>query len=777
MEQLFKKLFGRKDVPTKDGKDELTEKVDGTRWVKKFVLELSNMEGVPTYILTHQLSIGSEIGNIVVADPSLSPRHCTFKLQENVVSVLDHGSVTGTQVNGKRIQPGRDIILEETDVVMVGDLEVKIHSASEVVEEEPEPIKVVTVAVKEIGEEKNKGKEQVSFFKKIFQRNKKTSKEGSDHSKKNQTKKNQDGKKTSIPFSVQTTHATNSLVRIIAVGCDSLIAYSLFIILSPFNEFKAFVAEVPIMLGELLGIDWAGLWSVLTSEQPFLAEVLNDIHNLFTVTLNVGPLILLFILVRLLSTLLLGVSISEAALGVRSQGNMIWKRLGGFLRVLIGVITGPLIIFDISSIVSRRTFKEFMTFTHTYLSSKFLAILGVLLYLPLVISAALLSPLIQGMELPEPILVNSKLEKRVRLVEKNNEQQIIKNEESSKFLKVRINYDPNAVSIIPLFKFTEQKKKISYRTSIDFYIRDLQREVEVELFKTFDLRELIGIGLKGNFFLYDKFPALYNFVYSTDSLNPAFKSKNDDKANQKFADQFVTFTKLCFELSPENAFEYMESYTPFLKSLMDYRSSFLELIEFKEFSEIQFFKIGNAYFLKISYLRQKPFDLILPLIMGEGRLIKAEFDKKEKLGNVKNSLYKFALSETDWFDYKKESTNEEVLGSLQVLDFFSSLDLKKQILTDNKAKALYGYYFEKSAEVLKKSDPIEMKLWEKSLKSIFLIMEKMKENYNKEKSKIASDPGAVDPEAQEEDSRLRLFQNFQELKEAFENNNREYFSI
>ncbi len=772
MEQLFKKLFGRKDVPTKDGKDELTEKVDNTRWVKKFVLELSNMEGVPTYILTHQLSIGSEVGNIVVSDPSLSPRHCTFVLQENVVSVMDHGSVTGTLVNGKRIQPGRNIILEETDITMVGDLEVKIHSASEVVEDEvPEVKKVLNLPVKEVDRQESKEKEQVSFLKKFFGKKKQDL-------KKTQEKKKQENRKANAPFSVQSTHATNSLVRIIAVACDSLIAYSLFIILSPFNEFQAFVAEVPVMLSELLGIDWDGLWSVLIAEQPFLGEILKDLHGLFTGTINIWPFILLFIIIRLLSTLLLGVSISEAALGVRSQGNMIWKRLGGGVRVLLGVITGPFIIFDVPSIVSRRTFKEFMTFTNTYLSSKFLAILGVLLYLPLVITAALLSPLIQGFELPEPILINSKLERRVKLVENKDEaQQVIKVEESSNFLKVRLQYDPNAVSMIPLFKFTEKKKKITYRPSIDFYLKDLQRNVEVELLKTFDLRELIGIGLKGNFFLYDKFPALYNFVYSTESLNPAFKSKNDAKANQKFADQFVDFTKLCFELSSDNAFDIMQTYTPFLKSLMDYRSSFLELIEFKEFSEIQFFKIGNAYFLRISYARQKPFDLILPLIMSEGRLVKAEFDKKEKLNNLKNSFYKFILNESDWLDYKKAPANEELLNSFQVLDYFSSLDLKKQVVTDNKAKALYGYYFERSAEILKKGDTLEMELWKKSLKSIFLIMEKMKENYNKEKSKIPIDANANNSEVPVDDSRLRLFQNFQELKEAFENNNREYFSI
>ncbi|MBA2405261.1 MAG: hypothetical protein H0V66_10860, partial [Bdellovibrionales bacterium] len=75
---MFKKLFGRKETPTIEGKSGSSAKVDGVRWVKKFVLELANMEGSPGYSLTHQLTVGSEVGNIVIADPSVSPRHCTF---------------------------------------------------------------------------------------------------------------------------------------------------------------------------------------------------------------------------------------------------------------------------------------------------------------------------------------------------------------------------------------------------------------------------------------------------------------------------------------------------------------------------------------------------------------------------------------------------------------------------------------------------------------------------------------------------------------------------
>jgi hypothetical protein len=103
-------------------------------------------------------------------------------------------------------------------------------------------------------------------------------------------------------------------------------------------------------------------------------------------------------------------------------------------------------------------------------------------------------------------------------------------------------------------------------------------------------------------------------------------------------------------------------------------------------------------------------------------------------------------------------------------------------MNEAKAQALYGYYFEKTAEVLKRSDLVENEMWKKSLESIFMIVEKMKENIKvkdvpKEAPPVNEEGAPVVTEVPEEDSRLKLFQKFSELKEAFETNNKNYFQI
>jgi pSer/pThr/pTyr-binding forkhead associated (FHA) protein len=823
---VFKKLFGRKQAPTIDGKLASSSKVDGVTWVKKFILELSNMEGSPTYNLTHQLTVGSEVGNIVIADPSVSPRHCTFILQEEVVSVLDHGSVAGTFINGQKIPPGRYIILEETDNIRVGDLEVQVHVKTDSVkeeieeavpeqaeEEEPEKAEEEDMEEKPVPET-NAKESKPSFFKKWFKSKSKDKKEddssGLYRKEHKREFKKEDRKPKSVALSGNSPYATNSLVRVFAVLCDILVAYALYIVLIPFDEFRQFSNDVPAMLGSLLDVDWNALWAALNEDYAFLGELLKDIYTLSAVTFHLGPLIFLFILVRLITTLLFGVTISEAFLGVRSHGNAAWKRIGGVLRVLIGIVTGPLIIFDIPAIVSRRTFKEFMTFTHTYVISKFLTILGIILYLPLLVAIALLAPLIQGLELPEPIAVSDVLERRIKVVQPTDTTvEIVKTKDYSEFFNLELAFDGQNISLVPFFKFTEIKKKINYNPAIIIYHKDLQRSVRMEVFKTFDLKELLAIGIRGDFFLEGKFPLLNEFVHSEGFKKSVFKTKNDENENTKFANEVVSFTKVAFELSAENAFDQMQAYTPYLKGFLDYKASLLQLIEFKKFDQVDFIKLGNAYFLRISYKTMKPFDLLVPLIRREGRILKVEFDKKENLGVLRNKFYKFTLEEANWFPTHDIQAEGEALLPLQVIDFFSKLDIKGDKVSSDKAQALYGYYYENSANVLKRDDSVEYEIWKKSVDAIFAIMQNMKESIpaaavvesvepvvepvpevveeekkadkkSKNNAKIEEiKPVEVTPPPVEVpvDPRMKLFQNFQDLKDAVENKNKEYFGV
>lgn len=748
---MFGKLFKRKSVPSNGGKSGPSD-IEKQQYVKVFELELSNMEDTPMYALKHQLSVGSEIGNIVISDPSVSPRHATFILQQEVVSVIDHGSVAGTLINGQKIEPGKYVILEETDVINIGDLEIRLKVGTEVA-----PVEEIPEAPEEEKEPEEEPVKTVPPAKTVQQKKDKIAFNAREHLNKN-------AKKKKAPIALTSVYSANSLVRVLAVGCDLLLSYCILEIFLPFDEFKHFLEFIPSFIANLIDVDWSALWAALMHDYAFVGEMLQEGYQLFSSTFQFLPLLLTFVLIRLVTTLFLGVSLSEFALGVRATGNGIWARIGGVIRVLVGVITWPFVIFDIPSIVSRRTLKEFITFTNITVPSKFVAILGVIIYIPLLLAFVIVSPLLQGLEPPEPIIVNDRIDQRVKVKVADTagtETETPKITDHSDALKLELTYDPKDLSIMPNFKFQGMKNKLTVKNSLLFFQKDSQRTVELEIFKTFDFKQLLGIGMKNNVLLFDKFPTIHNYVYEAVDSNPSFKTVANPKAEATFANEFIQFTKTAFSLGPENALDIMQEETFLIKGLVDYKASFLGLIEYKDFDQIGFIKLGNIIFMKIGFNKQKPFDLIIPLIRGEGRIYKVSYDKKENYGAIASKFYKFDLEKSNWMP-AVTPRNGEVMTALEAFDFLNSDNFKTKIFQPEKAQAFYAYYFEASTAIVNGKDAVEIEIWKSKVKSLVKLIEA-----------VPSKPVGEG----EEDPKTKVLQNFRDLSDALENNNLEYLGI
>lgn len=782
---MLGKLFKRKSVPENDGEKQETElpagEVKKFNYVKVFGLELSNMEETPVYTLKSQLSVGSEIGDIIISDPSVSPRHATFILQQDVSSVIDHGSVAGTYINGKKIPVGKYIILEESDVISVGDLEVRLRVSteaqpmtenlddldSEEMAEDEILEEVVELEDEEVPELPDLPEVPEEEIEEDIEEDAEEDVEKEDNGDEEDSSEIDEQEETPSRLAKSELRSANSLVRLVAVVSDVLFSYSILVILSPFDEFRSFLESIQELLRGLFPVDWDILVSTLKEENGFLGTLFVDAYNFLSSTFNVGPLLFMFILVRFISTLIFGVSVSELLLSMRSRGNVIWARIGGALRVLVGAITGPFLVFDAPAIISRRTFKEVLTFTHLYTSSRMMAILGSFIIVPLMIMLALFSPLFEGLEPPSPVGINDRVDQRVKVKAADNEEtseeydQVIASDQSS-VLGLKLNYNSSELSLIPGFRFQGVKSKMTVRPGLVFYQRDTQRQLELEVFKTFDLRQLLGMAMKGNIPLHTKYPQLYNFVYESPESNPAFKKQNDLSSNMAFSNEFIEFTKVAFSLSLENAVDLMQSETFLIKGLIDYKASFLGLIEYKDFDDIKFIKVGNAFVMRISYQKQKPFELLIPLIKGEGKIYKLSLGRRENAESIINKFFKYNLEKADWFSEESRSIGE-TMSALEVFDFFFSADLKKELNNETKAQRLYAYYFETSAAFLKKKDPVELDIWKVKTKALLKLIEEISPDLPE-----GDDSGNVVN---------KLEQNFTDLMDALENNNLEYFGI
>lgn len=760
--------------------------MDGQQWVKTYDVILSNMEGSPSYPLSHQLTIGSEIGNIIINDPSVSPRHATVLLQEEVISIMDHGSVSGTFVNGTKIPAGKFIILEDTDSVSVGDLEVKIGVKTKAVEDTgrtpPKHDQLDDEEAKEFDEEDDESEDEVEEETEEEEDEEELEAEPEKELTVTKTRGYMQGpaqgkslaataaaakskKKWKVKFSLPSYDAANGLIRVMALSADLLLSYIILVIFIPFDDFRNFLNFIPEAISELIDFKWENIWLIATEEAGQVTDVLKEIYTIANEMVPVLHLVLVFFLLRLITTLLFGVSISEFMFGIRANFNRIWARIGGMLRVILGMFTWPFLIFDLPSLASKRTFKEFITFTNTYVGSRVTLFFGIVFYMPMLIVLLLVSPMILGLELVEPIPFTATVSQRVKPKAPVEEGAVVveKSKVGGKYMGMTLSFDPAKISLIPTFKFKGDKSKLNMNAGLSVVNRETDREVLMELYKTFDFKQLLKLGMSGNYFLHEKYQKVYNYAYSAENTDRFFKAAENVKAEEAFGSEVVQFTEMSFGLGIETLPDFIMAQTPLIKSVVDYRTSLMSLFEYKDFTDISVIKLGKILCLRVTYDKQKPFDLVMPLMRGEGRIYKISYDKKEALQQVRNDFYKFSLDDLVW-GVPEQAEKVEAFNALQVIDLFTT-DIQKGTISTEKGQSLYGFFYEKSADVLKNGKPLEYDHWKAAVQNVINVIPHLKTET------------PVDGTAPAEDVKAKLKSNFSDLFNALENKNKPFFGI
>jgi hypothetical protein len=242
-----------------------------------------------------------------------------------------------------------------------------------------------------------------------------------------------------------------------------------------------------------------------------------------------------------------------------------------------------------------------------------------------------------------------------------------------------------------------------------------------------------------------------------------------------YGKQVVDFSAMAFGLGIDSLPDFMMSTTPFIKSVVDYRASLLALFEYKDFSEISVIKLGKILCLRVSYDTQKPFDLIMPLLRGEGRIYRISYDRKTDIAQFRNKVYKFTLDELKW-GIPEEREGGETFKALEVVDIFTA-DLEKSAITPEKAQALYGYYFEKSTEVMRAGNLAEYEIWKTAVQNMMTIIPHLREQAALVTETPPADATESTPVEPAEDLKAKLKSNFADLFNALENKNKSFFGI
>ncbi|HLT21841.1 MAG TPA: FHA domain-containing protein [Bacteriovoracaceae bacterium] len=835
-------------MPQNSGELITQSHISNLRLKKVFELELVNMEGRPCYRLNNKLGFGSQIGEVLIADESISPRHCTFTLEQEVISIIDHNSVSGTLVNDVQIEPGKNLILDESDQIQIGELLIKIKTHNEAVVREKKALlatipevenPILEESLEEAEEESrtdydlvtqltqldDKFQDDTSFnidnsdfdsdsistsassnllvekgidIKEIIGIDSKTSSDQEDWSdeefdldsvqefdeeelieedegmdeeyfeeppekekkvstfyqaflqkfkKKEEPKPKAKAKvKTGKSFRdrsknavVIQKYAANTILRIVALHIDVCFAYGTYLLLSPFDDFKNLVSNVTFQINELLGII-AGT-EIYQKHGPsisFLLEMFKDIWNVVDNYINPIPTIIILGLSKLIFTLIFGVSLGQVLVGIKPAGNVVWSRVGGVIRTVIGFFTFPFLIFDLGAVISRRTFKELVTFTRIYSDSKVFNILLSIIFVTVSGLFVLMAPMFQGFEATTRYEIPKRVEERIRVDGHENVEDEITKSFSSRLLGFQAGLS-DEFEVFPGFKFEGSERKTKSNFALSIYDKKMEGSSEIELFKSFDIKQLLEIGFKGNPFLKLKFPHIDNFIHQYTPVG--FKRSALD--SDSFANEFMEFHRMAMDMSIESYFDYIDE-VPVVGSLLNYKQSFLSLFEKPEIGSMSFTKIGNIIALKISEPGVRPHDYLIP-ILPEGKIFKVSF-KGEIVSGLASRLYRYALYNSNWVKEVEANAFDKVLLALQ----------NQKEVDINDAQDLYGYYYELAQRVLSKNIDDEYQLLRRSVKSVQLLLDG-----------VSKDSEAL----------VKLDSNFKDLVDAIEIQNLDYFDL
>lgn len=684
----FKSLFQLLRLPTKGGKNASTQ--SSKRIVTTYFLEFTDIEDSPRYALESTLSVGSETGDIVIEEPSLAPHHAAFNLKDGIVTIQDLGSKTGTALGDHSLTKGKPVILKADDELMLGDLKITLRAieaeieVEEVAEEEVEAVPHEAPPEEVVEEEEETPEPEI------------ISPQGKLQKRLEQVRSKPRKKINAVAIGGGRSRSANMLTRAMGVLFDAMIAISFWQILSPFDEFREFNALLPQTLQEhvlpliefqIAELGFAEDYNRLMKE---FIDLISDAED----KLHLSHLASLFLTLRLLGTLLFGVTVGSWMGGVRAYGNVLWKRAGGVIREVLGWALRASLIADLPTLFSRRSLQEILSFTHLHSPSKGVILILWLLFFPLLVATMLVSPMFSGLEMPVPIAL-SETNLRAKKAPVADGEVVPEVTHSSAWFGARFELPTQTWKLLPRFSWSQDGKSRSLVPSLVFYHQG-GTTVPLMLERTFSWPALLNLALAHNPPLQDSFPNLWAYAQSDKVQAGSVIQYNPSVQDRlKLQTELQEMLRVVFAMTPETIVDHALSYGPLLKGPMEFRRAIMGLFKADETGNWVLSRFGKHPVLVYENPGVKPSELMVPLVFGPGRVFRvsyassAEWNKASRL--VRSELWPHSAWEL--------SPNETVEGAPKVIDVVASV-ASGGTWEEGQIESLYGFFFEAATAVV-----------------------------------------------------------------------------
>jgi hypothetical protein len=754
-------------------------------------ITIPDVDGEPSARLEKKVTIGREVGSLLIEESAISPRHCTFYINQDVVSVMDHSSETGTFINKKKIAPGKMFILGNKDKVKIGDFSVLVHEVEEPIEQTITPeleqntssqiqdipevtsemklnstsemkldstaelsietdsedlltedlVDDASLSVEEDEEEDEIDVEEVELDEsllsdEVHEKHNPSSKP----SKKKEVKaatRSKVAKKSSKTVSKVTREASAGMItRIVASLFDLALCFIILEIFLVYVDFAMIYNDIPSWVYSFIQPLYMEFldshYIQLTQLVPQVGKLVNDLLE-FEHLKKISHFISFFFVIRVVFGVLFSRSFGQALVGIHFDGRFLTKRLVYPLRELIGFLLFPFTIFDLPSLISKRTFKEVITFTQYLKPTKTRVIFSTLIFTPLLALIYCFSPIVKGLSVAHFVPVSDESGK-VREYEYKNK---VKSSVLGLYFDSR-----DKLTTLPSFSIKIKNKKRILNSGILFVDLKDGKSLQIKKVSEFKMLDVYSDFVKLNPFSKYFQPKVFNLVNDV-----ALKNKNF-KFELKERKQIISETKQI--ISSSFGFDFLSIDQFIMKNGVLFSG-------FRDFRE----KIENLYIHKIKEISFVNFGDI-PVAMGAHKTGK---------GN-KNSYSFFTLGQLDSIMFSSNSnltsrSNAKMIRSFQtvknddeeVLEDNAS-SFVKYITTDNSVldrklnQNIYSTYYSTAQSLLRDSRFVALEMVMKNIKVLLDVLD--------EKGKLKN---------------KKLYQNLTELLEAIKSQDYRFFDI
>ncbi|MBL6989965.1 MAG: hypothetical protein ISR65_09315 [Bacteriovoracaceae bacterium] len=475
------------------------------------------------------------------------------------------------------------------------------------------------------------------------------------------------------------------LIRLLAVIGDVAISYAVYFFLLSFEWFRSFESSLnaPAPLPKILMIYSA------------------------------------YMVIRFYFTLVFSVSLSQALIGIKSEGEFVWKRVGGGIRVVFESIFSPILLFDLPHLGGRKTLKEVISFTTLSSKGRVLPIIFCVLFIPILSILIVASPLLQNLNLFD----------QVEFVKtKNRKEKLTKDEDFEKFKHYTSDFlgfssfsslARGRFLLLPSFDFQmigKNKTAVPVLTIYDLKTKALGKFKKA---KYFDFLEQIRVFKQGH----SIFTTKYKLLNKLTKLAPSTFNKKKYTGplvsrpllNNKTTEQLAALVSSAFKINLFTLFDHIRQDSLNIENYLALKKEILNTIGRDYSLEVSTTQMGIRTIL---VLKEASKEYWLPLATMKAPIFEISFEGSANDKLVLDDFVKTFFSSVDWyFDYDEVfrfPPNKQDFSALTIIDY-----LPKATLSKDRAKGLtiyiYHYFFDICADAIFKKDVRLQELLDKTL--------------------------------------------------------------